>query len=180
MNIGGLYSFDQDFTKVGGELIFQPGQGLSVSSANDTWAIYWSGWQYLIDKDAGEKGSDKPIDVADGRPDHRGLGIFARAGVADQDTNPIKWSASIGVGGRGMIPSRDQDIFGVGYYYTKAQETRISGPLGVADHSQGVEAFYNVAITPATHLTFDVQVLDSALSDVDTSVIIGMRLNLAF
>ena len=44
----------------------------------------------------------------------------------------------------------------------------------------GLEAFYNLAITPATHLTFDVQVLDSVFADVDTTVIAGMRLNLAF
>ena len=37
-----------------------------------------------------------------------------RFGVADKDTNPIEWSASVGVGGRGVIPSRDDDTFGVG------------------------------------------------------------------
>ena len=47
MNLGGLYSFDQDFAKVGGLLIFQPGQGVVVPNEDDTWAIYWSAWQYL-------------------------------------------------------------------------------------------------------------------------------------
>ena len=38
MNLGGLYSFNQDFTKLGGRLIFQPGQELSVEKEDDTWA----------------------------------------------------------------------------------------------------------------------------------------------
>lgn len=79
-----------------------------------------------------------------------------------------------------MIPTRNNDLFGIGYYYTSLQDTRISGALGIADSTQGMEAFYKLAITPAAHLTLDVQVLDSALPNVDTAVILGMRLNLSF
>jgi hypothetical protein len=39
---------------------------------------------------------------------------------------------------------------------------------------------YNVAITPASHLTFDMQLADSALPNTDTAVILGGRLNLSF
>lgn len=77
MNIGGLYSFDQDFTQVNGQLIFIPGQGLSAASEDDTWAIYWSMWQYLWVENAG----DKPINVSDGSPDYQGVGVFARLGA---------------------------------------------------------------------------------------------------
>jgi porin len=113
-------------------------------------------------------------------PDRQGGGVFARFGVADHDTNPVEWSASIGVGGRGMIPSRDDDVFGLGYYYTRFQETRVGGLLGFKDEGQGFETFYNVAITPASHLTFDLQLADSALPRTDTAVILGGRLNLSF
>jgi porin len=176
MNVGGLYSFNQDFNQLGGRLIFQPGQGLAVEQEDDTWALYWSTWQYLFVEDP----SDAPIDPANGVPDREGIGVFARFGVADQDTNPIEWSGSIGVGGRGMIPSRDDDVFGIGYYYNRVQDTRLSGLLGIKDHTQGFEAFYNVAITPASHLTFDLQLADSALPRTDTAVILGGRLNLSF
>jgi porin len=176
MNVGGLYSFNQDFNQIGGRLIFQPGQQLAVEQEDDTWALYWSTWQYLFVEDP----SDAPIDPADGVPDREGVGIFARLGVADQDTNPIEWSASFGVGGRGIIPSRDDDVFGVGYYYTRLQETRIGGPLGIKDEGQGFETFYNVAVIPAAHLTFDMQLADSALPRIDTAVILGARLNLSF
>jgi porin len=176
MNVGGLYSFNQDFNQIGGRLIFQPGQQLAVEQEDDTWAVYWSTWQYLFVEDP----SDAPIDLADGVPDREGVGIFARFGVADQDTNPVEWSASFGVGGRGMIPSRDDDVFGVGYYYTHFQETRVGGLLGFEDEGQGFETFYNVAITPASHLTFDMQLADPALPRTDTAVILGGRLNLSF
>jgi porin len=176
MNVGGVYSFDQDFTQINGELIFQPGEGLVVPKKNSTWAAYWSGWQYLLVKDP----NDKPIDLMNGSPDHEGFGLFARAGLADQDTNPTRWSASAGVGGRGMIPTRDNDTFGVGYYYTSIQRARIGGLLGIQAQSQGFEAFYNVAITPAAHLTFDAQWQDPALPKIASATILGMRLNLSF
>jgi porin len=176
MNVGGLYSFDQDFARLNRRLIFQPGEGLVVPKKHSTWALYWSTWQYLLVADP----DNTPIDVADGRPDHKGLGLFARAGVADKDTNPVEWSVSGGLSGRGLIPSRDNDVYGVGYYYSRIQKTLLTGVLGVQDHSQGMEAFYNVALTPAAQLTFDMQVQDAPLSSIDTAVILGLRLNLRF
>jgi hypothetical protein len=197
MNVGGLYSFNQDFNQIGGRLIFQPGQGLAVEQEDDTWAVYWSTWQYLFVEDPSDAPidpatgvpdseglfvdpSNEPIDAANGVPDREGVGVFARFGVADQDTNPVEWSGSIGVGGRGIIPSRDDDVFGVGYYYTRIQDSRFSGLLGIKDHGQGFETFYNMAVIPAAHLTFDLQLADSALPRTDTAVILGGRLNLSF
>jgi porin len=139
MNVGGLYSFNQDFNQIGGRLIFQPGQQLAIEQQDDTWAVYWSAWQYLFVEDP----SDAPINLADGVPDREGVGVFARFGVADQDTNPVEWSGSFGVGGRGVVPSRDDDVFGVGYYYTRFQDTRVGGLLGLDHEGQGFETFYN-------------------------------------
>jgi porin len=53
-----------------------------------------------------------------GMRDHKGVGIFARFGVVDMETNPVRWSGSFGVGGRGLIPTRDDDFYGIGYHYT--------------------------------------------------------------
>jgi len=85
--------------------------------------------------------------------------LFARAGFADQETIPIEWSVSGGVGGKGIIPGRERDTFGVGYFPLKLQPELLINKLGSDDHSQGFEAFYNVSITPAANLTLDVQVL---------------------
>ena len=103
-----------------------------------------------------------------------------RAGIADQDVNPIEWTISGGIGGRGLIPTRDDDSFGIGAFFIQIQETRFSGLLGVDDEGHGFEAFYNVAITPAAHLTLDVQVLDSPLPGSDTAVVIGLRMQMKF
>jgi porin len=170
------YAFDSDFVDLGERFVFTPGQGLAPTTKDNTWAVTWSGWQYLWVKDP----SDAPINLTNGEPDRQGFGLFARAGFADQDTNPIELSASGGVGGKGIIPGRERDTFGVGYFHLKFQPDRLIDILGVDDQSQGFEAFYNVSITPAANLTLDVQVLDSPQPDVDTPVILGLRLGLKF
>ena len=40
---------------------------------------------------------------------------------------------------------------------------------------QGVELYYNAAITPWFHLTADVQFVQPAVSDNDTAVVLGLR-----
>jgi hypothetical protein len=44
----------------------------------------------------------------------------------------------------------------------------------------GLEAYYNLAITPAANLSFDIQVVDTPLPNADAAVILGMRLGLRF
>lgn len=175
-NVGFGYAFDSDFANLGERFVFTPGEGLSPSTSDNTWAAYWSGWQYLWVKNP----SDAPIHLTNGEPDRQGLGLFARTGFADQDTNPIEWSVSGGFGGKGIIPGRERDTFGVGYFHLKLQTGRLTDHTDADDKSQGFEAFYNVSITPATNLTFDVQLVESPLPDIDTSVILGVRLGLKF
>jgi porin len=175
-NVAFGYAFDSEFVDLNERFVFPPGQGLAPTTKDNTWAVTWSTWQYLWVKNP----SDAPINLTNGEPDRQGLGLFARAGFADQDTNPIEWSASGGIGGKGIIPGRERDTFGVGYFHLKFQPERLIDNIGVDDHAQGFEAFYNVSITPAANLTFDVQVLDSPQPDVDTAVILGLRLGLKF
>lgn len=170
------YAFDSDFVDLDERFVFTPGDGLAPTTKDSTWAVIWSGWQYLWAKNP----ADAPINLTNGEPDRQGFGLFARVGFADQDTNPIELSASLGVGGKGIIPGRERDTFGVGFFHLKFQPDRLIDRIGVDDHSQGFEAFYNVSITPAANLTLDVQVLDSPQPDVDTAVILGLRLGLKF
>src|SRR5262249_37947441 len=152
MNVGALYSFNQDFAHLKSRLVFEPGQGLSIPKEHSTWAAYWSGWQYLYV----EEPREQPIDLLNGMAAEQGVGRFASFGFADKNTNPVEWSVSGGVGGRGVIPSRDDDTFGIGYYYAKLETLRFSEPLALRDSTQGFECFYNIAVTPACHLTMDV------------------------
>lgn len=175
MNVGGIYAWANDFHEFG-RLVFEPGQGLTASTKDSTWAVYWSGWQYLFVEDK----SDAPIDISHGLPNRQGIGLFARAGVADNETNPIEWTANGGIGGRGMIPGRDNDTFGVGYFFLSVQTERLLHPQSIRDHGQGFEAFYNIAITPAALLTLDVQLVESPDTTLDTGVVLGARLQLKF
>lgn len=178
-NVGGIYSFAGDFAQLGGRLIFTPGQGLSPSKEDDAWCVYTSAWQYLYAPDI-KAGEDGKIDLANGKADHRGLGLFGRFGFADQDVNPVEWAASLGLGGRGLIPGREGDTFGVGYFYSEVQSLRVSSIIGLEDSTCGIEAFYNIALTPAAGLTFDIQWIDGGFSNIEPSTVVGLRLDLRF
>jgi porin len=175
-NFGAVYLWNTEFFDFGGRFTFDHGEGFVAPDKSDSWIAYWSGWQYLFTKDQGEG----PLNLQNGQPDRQGFGIFWRAAVADEDVNPTKWSLSGGVGGKGMIPARERDFFGIGYYYNSVQTTRLTGTGGLDDHTQGLECFYNIALTPAAQLTIDAQVIDSVQSEVDTAVVLGTRLKLEF
>lgn len=175
-NIGFVYGFDNTFLDINSRFTFRPGQGIVPPTTDETWAVFWSAWQYLYV----ENPSDDLIDVTNGKQDRQGVGLFARVGIADDDTNPLDVSVSGGVGAKGLIPGRDEDTMGVGYFYIKIQPERLVDRLNADDEVQGFEAYYNIAITPAANLTLDLQVVDSADKELDTAVILGWRLNLLF
>ncbi|MFT3685318.1 MAG: carbohydrate porin [Phycisphaerales bacterium] len=100
VTLGGLYVGDSNFKKLSGHLTLQPGEGIVVPTSDHLWSLYANVWQYLNVADQ----SDKPVTIADGRPDRQGWGLFGRAGISDDDTNPLSWSLSAGIGGRGVIP----------------------------------------------------------------------------
>jgi porin len=123
----------------------------------------------------------KPLTGHNRKADLQGWGIFGRVGFGDNDTNPFNTSIAIGIGGRGIIPTRTNDEFGVGYFYNKNNRDLILEVVaGLDDNGQGVEAYYNLAITPATRLTFDVQWLESYQPDTDDSVVLNLRLLMTF
>ncbi len=139
-----------------GRLLVPP--GTPIQTGSDSWSLYWNFDQYLV------------ADPCD--PTH-GWGVFGRAGVADDDTNPLAWFFSFGVGGSSPIRGREADTFGVGWFYA-----RVSGALPgifLTDHGQGVELFYNYAVTPWLHVSPDLQIIDPARRGVDTALVFGVR-----
>ncbi len=93
-----------------------------------------------------------------------------------QDTNPFKWSVAGGVGGRGLIPGREEDVFGIGYFYNSLQREGVVAPsrrLRTAE--QGFGIFYEAQLTGWFRLTPDVQVVRSGLGGADTAVVLGLR-----
>ncbi|GJQ60708.1 MAG: hypothetical protein D8M57_16565 [Candidatus Scalindua sp. AMX11] len=114
-----------------------------------------------------------------------GIGIFARAGWAPNDRNVIDQFYSFGIGGYGMIiPGRDQDRWGIGWSGTHISDDLRSITRGLRkgldSFEHAFEAFYNFEVTPAAHLTMNVQVVDSALEFFDTATTASFRLQLDF
>ena len=168
----GAYGFDGDFARVGGLNI--GGGDISIETKSDSYALLWSGWQYVLL----ERESQESVDPKNGRQDLQGLGLFAMAGLGDRKANPVSWSIAGGLSGRGTLPSRDNDTWGIGYFYNDLQELdSLLGSL-LEPSVQGFEFYYNIAVSEAIALTFDVQVADTALPNVDNSVTLAGRLNI--
>ena len=70
------------------------------------------------------------------------------------------------------------DTFGAGWYYSATSDEIapfITGLLGGVGDGQGLEFFYNIAVTPNFHLTPDLQVLIPAREQIDTALVLGLR-----
>ena len=177
-NVTGLYFFDTDFTELG-SLGINPGDGEAgaVTSTQDhSWLAVFSFWQYISAKGAGEG----PLNLMNKQPDLEGWGVFGRLSFADKDTNPYKTNVSVGIGGRGVIPTRSNDVFGLGYFYNDFYNSNVTDKTDLEDHSQGGEAFYNLAITPAAKFSVNLQYLTAGLQDIDDATVLSGRLQLIF
>ncbi len=77
-----------------------------------------------------------------------------------------------GVGGRGVIPTRDDDTFSIGFFYNGIEVPRLFSLLGVEDETLGLEAFYDITVTPAARLPLDLQVINPVVRSRNTAVIL--------
>ena len=111
-----------------------------------------------------------------------GWGLFAKGGLTDGNPNPIQSFCTGGLGGQGLIPGREQDGFGVGYFYYKFSDDLQEAvrPFIEFRDEQGLEVFYNCALTSWLHLTADLQVIRPADPTRDNAVVAGIRTNIRF
>ena len=166
--VGVSYSWDGAYTNLD--------EG-PLESEDETWAAIYSGWQYI---QVFEGDTSKYVNTGDGRADHRGWGVFLIAGLADEDTNLVQWSLAGGIGGRGILPGRPNDQFGIGYYYMDLTSSPVADLIGLEDSEQGIEIYYEAEVFPWFHITPDLQVIDPGFSANDTAVIFGLRGNVSF
>lgn len=132
----------------------------------DDWGIYYNFDQYLYTE------ADDPT---------QGFGLFGRFGWSTGESNPIEEFYSIGLGGKGSIPCRDRDTWGLGYYLINMSDD-LPKMLGV-DAEQGTELFYNIEVTPWLHISPNLQVIvdpGAGFQDRDVAVIYGMRAQMTF
>jgi hypothetical protein len=150
------------------------------NTVDSTWTIYYNFDQYLWSPE--------------GHPD-RGIGVFFRFGATDGVANPIKYTYNVGIGGRGLVPGRPSDNFGLGWARTELSGNfvpflRQQLRLGLG-HEDAIELYYNAAITPWISAALDLQIIDQALArtldvsgarltDLETAVVVGLRVYARF
>jgi porin len=112
----------------------------------------------------------------------RSWGMFGNLGLADSNPNPFHWAANIGLGGASPFEGRKQDTFGIGYFYLGVSDSlkQLAPRLLPIRDEQGVELFYNVAVTPWCHITPDLQVVNPGRERVDTVLFCGLRAKIDF
>ncbi|PYJ69413.1 MAG: carbohydrate porin [Verrucomicrobia bacterium] len=149
-----------------------PGQGIVTGQESGSWALWYTFDQYLwISQSAANVG----------------WGVFGIAGISDGNPNPVRWNMTLGVGGTSFIPGRERDIFGIGYFrigLSSDFKDLLGGslaPPGLAQRDeQGVEVFYNAALTRWCQLTADLQIVKPSTKNLHTTVLPGMRLKIDF
>jgi len=112
----------------------------------------------------------------------RTWGVFGMYGISDGNPNPIHFVANVGIGGRSPARCRKYDTFGLGFFYTGLSDDfkELTAPVLAQRDEYGFEAFYNYAITPWCRLTGDLQVARPSTQSVDTTVLLGTRLQILF
>lgn len=140
-----------------------PGSSVVPATVSGSWAFTYNFDQYLVSN------PDDPT---------KGWGLFGRFGVSDGKANLLKQFYSIGLGGKGLIPGRTVDRFGVGFYYVNLADDRSN--IILRDSESGAEIFYNFIPTPWLQLTANLQIINGAVKDVDTSTVAGFRAKIIF
>ena len=100
-------------------------------------------------------------------------------GLTDGNPNPLRWFANISLIGSSTIRGRENDTFGIGYYHLGVSNLPIFTIHGIGDEN-GVELFYNAAVTSWFHLTPDLQILAPAQHHTPTALLVGLRGRLSF
>ena len=136
-----------------------------LAKSSDDWSVMYDFDQYVY--------------LAPGSKE-RGLGLFGRVGVSGGEVNPVKAFYSIGLGGKGMIPGREKDTFGLGYYYLSTSDKLPKVIKNRIEDEQGVEAYYNIEVTPWLHVTPDLQLIDPVRSSTDMTWVAGLRVKIDF
>lgn len=109
-------------------------------------------------------------------------GVFGKFGIADDNPNPIRWTATAGLSGASPISGRSQDTFGIGYFQLGISDVlkRSARPLTPLRNEQGVELYYNARLTPWFQFTPDLQIVDPFQKSAKTAFVIGARAKLDF
>jgi porin len=164
----GTYS-SGTYTELSPSAYLDPIEGLVIDSTPKTgsWCLTYN--------------FDQALYVSPDDP-RRKWGLFGNLGIADDNPSPIRWFASAGISGASPIAGRKADSFGIGYFYLGVSDTlkNLAPVLLPLKDEQGVELYYNVAVTPWCQVTPDLQVIAPVRDKVDASLLVGLRAKIDF
>ena len=151
-----------------------------LNQESETWAAVYS-FEQFVSQPAGDP--------------KRGVGVFFSAGVSDGKANPIKYSYSLGLVGKGVVPGRPHDDFGLAWARTEFSDNfvpnlRETFNLGL-QREDAVELYYKASITPWLEIAPSLQIVSPALNrayntnqarfeDLDTTYLAGVRVGVRF
>lgn len=147
------------------EIIPPPGTGPGTKQGS--WYLGFSFQQYLF---------QDPANPA------RGWGVFGEIAKADGNPTYHDWSVYAGVGGSSLIPGRPDDKFGVGYFHFGFSDVLKNElfPLFRLRDQEGVEVFYNFAVTPWFRLSADVQFIKPGAGRFGDAIYTGISSYIRF
>lgn len=145
-------------------LQIQAVQSESLQTKNSAWTLTYRFDQVLY-ADAGDP--------------KRNWSLNSDVGLTDGNPNPIHWFANLSLIGSSPIRGRESDTIGIGYYHLGVSKLSVLKSLGFGDED-GVELFYNAAVTPWFHVTPDLQIIDPSQSKNSTAILVGIRGRLSF
>jgi hypothetical protein len=129
-------------------------QVLPINYKAKSWVTIGNFSQYLFVKDHTEAVAEK---LGTGQS-LRGVGLFGRIGYAPEETNTITRDANVALFAYGLSDRRPNDSFGLGIYHNgisqplKNDFKQLTGAAATVKNENGLEVFYDFAITPALRL----------------------------
>ena len=112
----------------------------------------------------------------------KGLGIFAYIGLAPRNSSVINFYIDGGLNYKGLIPTRDNDVLGVGFAYGHLHNNP-QGSDGSSNpgYEMVFEATYQIMLTPWLSLQPDVQyVIQKSSADIPNALVPGTHATVSF
>lgn len=159
----GMYRIGAWYNNYGVDDLRYDNSGLSLAdpASNGNPYRYRSTYGFYI-------GGDQMIWRPEGEGKDKGIGVFARVMGGPGDRNPLSFYVNGGVTWKGMIPGRDDDVFGLGFAYAKVgaaargydSDTAFFNPGNfspIRSHETVIEATYAFQATPWWIIKPDIQ-----------------------
>jgi porin len=147
--------------------VIVPGQGLVAPRERGAWSVFTIAeqtlWSDRCNKD-------------------RNVSLLSQWAISDEATSPFGWTGNVALQAKGLNRSRPHDSVGVGYFYSALSDDfqNLLSPLLVLDDVQGVEVYYNAALTKGFQLGVNLQVIEPADVSLETAVVFGLRGTIGF